>query len=47
MKTNEEFLQGVYGKRDAIVKKRKKQMAFAATAVCAVLWDAVRDNAPA
>lgn len=37
MKTNEEFLQGVYGKRDAIVKKRKKQMAFAATAVCAVL----------
>lgn len=37
MKTNEEFLQGVYGKRDAIVKKRKRQMAFAATAVCAAL----------
>ncbi len=37
MKTNEEFIQGVYGKRDAIVKKRKKQMAFTATAVCAVL----------
>lgn len=37
MKTNEEFLKEVYGKRDAIVKKRKKQMAFTATAVCAVL----------
>lgn len=37
MKTNEEFLQGVYGKRDAIMKKRKKRMAFTATAVCGVL----------
>ena len=37
MKTNEEFLREVYGKRDMAVKKRKKQMAFAATAVCAVL----------
>lgn len=37
MKTNEEFIQGVYGKRDALVKKRKKRMAFTATAVCAVL----------
>ncbi len=37
MKTNEEFLREVYGKRDRVVKKRKKQMAFAATAVCAVL----------
>ena len=37
MKTSEEFLQGVYVKRDKIVKKRKKQMAFAATAICAVL----------
>lgn len=37
MKTNEEFIRGVYGKRDALVKKRKKRMAFTATAVCAVL----------
>ena len=37
MKTSEEFLHGVYGKRDKIVKKRKKQMAVAATAVCTVL----------
>lgn len=37
MKTNEEFLQGVYVKRDALVKKRKKRMALATTAVCAVL----------
>lgn len=37
MKTNEEFLKGVYGKRDALVKKQKKRMAFTATAVCAVL----------
>jgi hypothetical protein len=37
VKTNEEFLQGVYVKRDALVKKRKKRMAFTATAVCAAL----------
>lgn len=37
MKTNEEFIRGVYGKRDALVKKRKKRMAFTATTVCAVL----------
>ncbi len=37
MKTNEEFLQGVYVKRDALVKKRKKRMALTTTTVCAVL----------
>ncbi len=37
MKTNEEFLQGIYGKRDVLVKKRKKRMAYTATAVCAAL----------
>ena len=37
MKTSEEFIKEIYGKRDAIIKKRKKQTAFAATAVCAVL----------
>lgn len=37
MKTNEEFLEGVYGKRDALIKKRKKRISVAATAACAVL----------
>lgn len=41
MKTNEEFLEGIYGKRDALVKKRKKQMSVITTALCAVICVAV------
>ncbi len=41
MKTNEEFLEGVYSKRDALLKKRKKKMSVAATALCAVVCVAV------
>ena len=37
MKTNEEFLEGVYGKRDALIKKRKKRNSVVATAACAAL----------
>ncbi len=41
MKTNEEFLDGIYGKRDALLKKRKKKISVAATALCAVVCVAV------
>lgn len=37
MKSNEEFLEGIYSKKDAIIKKRKKKMSAIATAVCAVI----------
>lgn len=37
MKSNEEFIEGIYSKKDAIIKKRKKKMSAIATAVCAVI----------
>ena len=36
MKSNEEFIEGIYSKKDAIIKKRKKKMSVIVTAVCAV-----------
>lgn len=45
MRTNEEFLDGIYGKRDALLKKRKKKMSVAATALCAVVCVAVGASA--
>lgn len=37
MKSNEEFIEGIYSKKDAIIKKRKKKMSAIVTAVCAVI----------
>ena len=37
MKSNEEFIEGIYSKKDAIIKKRKKKTSAIVTAVCAVI----------
>ncbi len=37
MKSNEEFIEGIYSKKDALVKKRKKKISVIATAVCAAI----------
>lgn len=37
MKTNEEFLDGIYDKHSALLKKRKKRISAIATTVCAAV----------
>lgn len=37
MKSNEEFIEGIYSKKDAIIKKRKKKMSVIVTAACAII----------
>ncbi len=37
MKSNEEFIEGIYSKKDAIIKNRKKKMSAIAAAACAVI----------
>lgn len=37
MKSNEEFIEGIYSKKDALIKKRKKKISVIVTAVCAVI----------
>ena len=37
MRTNEEFIEGIFSKRDALIKKRKKRNSVIVSAVCAAV----------
>lgn len=45
MRTNEEFIEGIFSKRDALIKKRNKKISVAVTALCAVVCVAVGASA--